>query len=78
MSSGDLLTVGDVSEIFGVAEWRVRRSIDSVECEMVRAGLYRLIPRSQLATVGAELKRRGWLPGQQGGGACLLTPPHHI
>jgi hypothetical protein len=65
VSSSDLLTVGDVSDIFGVAEWRVRRSVDSIECEMVRAGLYRLIPRSQLATVGAELQRRGWLPRQK-------------
>jgi hypothetical protein len=65
VSKEDLLTIGDVSDIFGVAEWRVRRSVDSIECEMVRAGLYRLIPRSQLATVGAELQRRGWLPGQK-------------
>lgn len=61
MASGDLLTVGDLAEIFGVDQWRVRRAVDSVECGVVRAGLYRLIPRSQLAPVVVELQRRGWL-----------------
>jgi len=62
--NSDLLTIGDIAEVFGVEEWRVRKSVDAVAvaCGMRRAGLYRLIPRSQLATVGAELQRRGWLP----------------
>ena len=66
MATSDLLTVGDLAEIFGVEQWRVRRAVDTIECEMRRVGLYRLIPRSQLATVGAELQRRGWLPAATG------------
>ena len=62
MANGDLLTVGDIAEIFAVEAWRVRRTVDSIDCGLRRVGLYRLIPRAHLATVGAELQRRGWLP----------------
>ena len=66
MSDGDLLTVGDLADIFGLEPWRIRRAVDSVECGVRRVGLYRLIPRSQLAVVGAELQRRGWLASAAG------------
>lgn len=66
MAVTDLLTVGDVAEIFGVDPWRVRKAVDSIDCGLVRAGLYRLIPRSQLATIAAELRQRGWLHEGQG------------
>lgn len=66
MSTGDLLTVGDVAAIFGVDQWRIRKAVDAIECGVVRAGLYRLIPRSQVATIAAELHRRGWLPEVRG------------
>jgi len=70
VSSCDLLTVGNLAEIFGVEQWRVRRAVDSIECGMRRVGLYRLIPRSQLATVAAELQRRRWLPQAQEAAPC--------
>lgn len=56
------LTVGDVARDNGLPLWKVRTAADSLEIEMPRAGLYRLIPRESLPLVIAELRRRGWLP----------------
>jgi hypothetical protein len=55
------LTVGQVAEIYGVPDWKIRRVVDSLDCEIPRAGLYRLIPRNLLGVVAVELQRQGWL-----------------
>ena len=62
MSQSSHLTVGELAAIYGVPAWRIRKIVDSLDVEIQRAGLYRLIPRSALALVGGELQRRGWLP----------------
>ena len=49
------LTVGEVARIFQAPEWRVRKIVDSLGPEIQRAGLYRLVPRSMLAAIGAKL-----------------------
>jgi hypothetical protein len=49
------LTVGEVARIFQAPEWRVRKIVDSLAPEIQRAGMYRLIPRAMLATIGAKL-----------------------
>jgi hypothetical protein len=51
------LTVGEVARIFQAPEWRVRKIVDSLGPEIPRAGLYRLVPRSMLAAIGAKLQR---------------------
>jgi hypothetical protein len=58
----EVLTVGDVARGNGLPLWKVRNAVDSLEIDMPRAGLYRLIPRESLPLVIAELRRRGWLP----------------
>ena len=54
------LTVGEVAAIYGVDAWRIRRIVDALPVPVPRAGQYRLIPRSLLVTIAAELARRGW------------------
>lgn len=57
----ELLTVGDMTELLATDGWRIRKVVDAINCGVRRAGLYRLVPRSQLGTVVAELERRKWL-----------------
>jgi hypothetical protein len=56
MSPTSHLTIGQVAKIFGVGEWRIRRIVDSIQPEIQRAGLYRLVPRSMLPEIGARLQ----------------------
>lgn len=57
----ELLTVGDVAKLYGVQDWHVRRSVDRLGVELERMGRYRLIPRTLLPRIAAELQARGWL-----------------
>jgi hypothetical protein len=59
MPQASHLTVGQVAEIFGASEWKIRRIVDSFGVEIPRAGLYRLIPRSMLPNIGARLQPSG-------------------
>ncbi len=56
MSPTSHLTVGQVAEIFQAPAWKIRRIVDSLGAEIPRAGLYRLVPRSMLAAIGAKLQ----------------------
>lgn len=58
----DNLTVGQISELFGLPNWKVRRAVDALKIEIPRAGNYRIIPRNLLGKIAAELERRGWTP----------------
>jgi len=55
------LTTGDLAVHFGASAWQIRRAVDALESPVLRAGLYRLVPRDLLPQVEAELKRRGYL-----------------
>lgn len=55
------LTIPQVAARLGVPAWKVRRIVDSLDVEVPRAGLYRLIPGSLLTTISDELRRQGWL-----------------
>lgn len=59
------LTVGQVAAFCGVEVWRVRRAVDALPVPVQRLGQNRVIERSQLPAVTAELQRRGWLPNSQ-------------
>ena len=59
MSHRSHFTVGEVAATYDVPAWLVRRIVDSLDAEIPRAGLYRLIPRDQLGTIAVELERRG-------------------
>lgn len=63
------LTTGEVAQFCGVEIWRVRRAVDSLPGPVHRVGRNRVIPRSQLPEVTAELARRGWLPREEAGNA---------
>jgi hypothetical protein len=52
------LTVGQIATFFREPEWRVRRVVDSLGCEIPRAGRYRMIPREMLPAIGARLEKR--------------------
>lgn len=56
MCQSSNLTVGEIAVIYAAPEWKVRRIVDSLGTEIQRAGRYRLIPRSMLATIGARLQ----------------------
>jgi len=49
------LTTGQVAAFYGVPEWRIRRIVDSLDCDIPRAGLYRMIPRDVLPAIAARL-----------------------
>ena len=55
MISPSHLTVGQVATFYGVPAWRIRRIVDSLDIDVPRAGLYRLIPREMLKAIGAKL-----------------------
>jgi len=38
------LTTGQVATFYNVPEWRIRRIVDSLDCDIPRVGLYRMIP----------------------------------
>jgi len=53
------LTIPQVAARLGVPDWKVRRIVDSLEVEIGRAGLYRLVPPSLLGRISNELQRQG-------------------
>jgi hypothetical protein len=55
------LTTGELAAHFGVAVWQVRRAVDALDSPILRAGLYRLVPRDLLPAVEAALGRKGYL-----------------
>jgi hypothetical protein len=57
-------TTGELCAHFGVSAWQARRAVDSLGNLILRAGLYRLVPRDLLPAVEAELRRKGYLPGE--------------
>jgi hypothetical protein len=61
MDTPTYITTGQIADMFGIADWQVRRVVDALGKEIPRAGLYRLVPRSLLASVATELERRGWM-----------------
>ncbi len=61
----DFLTTSELARLYNIADWQARRAADALGNRVKRAGLYRLIPRSTLALVEAELRRRGWLPVEE-------------
>jgi hypothetical protein len=64
MTLASHLTTGQVAEFFRVPEWRIRRIVDSLDCDIPRAGLYRMIPRDVLPAIAAKLPNR---PAADGG-----------
>ncbi len=58
---GSNFTVGKVARLYAVDPWKVRRVVDELNADLPRAGLYRLIPQSMLASIAVRLKERDWL-----------------
>ncbi|WP_145426413.1 hypothetical protein [Symmachiella dynata] len=54
----DFLTVGESARVLDRPQWQVRNVVDSMPEQIPRAGRYRLIARSLLTDVAAELARR--------------------
>jgi hypothetical protein len=68
------LTTGQIAEILGVPGWRVRRAVDSLNPDIPRAGLYRLIPREMLGAIQAELRRLDAPSDGKAAAAAGVTP----
>ncbi len=62
MSQSSHLTVGEVAGIFDAPPWKIRKIVDSLDVEIPRAGLYRLIPRGLLPRIGSQLAPKPELP----------------
>jgi hypothetical protein len=58
------LTVGEIAVLYGLPQGKIRRAVDSLDVEIPRAGLYRLVPRTALGKLALELQRRGWLTSE--------------
>ena len=54
----ELLTIGQIARQLRQPEWKVRRIVDSLGVEIVRAGLYRLVKVSLLPEIEAALQRQ--------------------
>ena len=63
MTLASHLTTGQVAEFYRVPEWRIRRIVDSLDCDIPRAGLYRMIPREALPAIAAKLHKQPTLEG---------------
>jgi hypothetical protein len=50
------LTTGQVAAFYNVPAWRIRKIVDSLDCEIPRVGLYRMIPRNVLPAIAARLQ----------------------
>ena len=50
------LTTGQVATFYDVPEWRIRKIVDSLGCDIPRVGLYRMIPRDVLPAIAARLQ----------------------
>jgi hypothetical protein len=59
-------TTGQIAAMYRVADWQARRAVDAIGKPIPRAGLYRLVPSEMLGELEEELRRRGWLPTQEG------------
>ena len=53
-------TIGEIANLFGLPDWKIRRAVDGLGQEIPRAAGYRLVPRSVLPLLTLELQRRGW------------------
>ena len=58
MTLASHLTTGQVAIFYGVPEWRIRKIVDSLGCDIPRVGLYRMIPRGVLPSIAARLQER--------------------
>ena len=56
MTLASHLTTGQVAAFYNVPEWRIRRIVDSLDCDIPRVGLYRMIPRDVLPAIAAKLQ----------------------
>jgi len=55
------LTTGEIAEMYGLPDWKIRRAVDALGLDIPRAGRYRLVPRGVLGRLALELARRGWM-----------------
>ncbi len=55
MTQKSFYTVGQLSELFDVPEWKIRRVVDSFGDTIPRAGQYRLVPAEMLDAVAKRL-----------------------
>jgi hypothetical protein len=58
MTLASHLTTGQVADFYRVPEWRIRRIVDSLDRDIPRVGLYRMIPRDALPAIAAKLQER--------------------
>lgn len=54
-----------VGQVYALPCWKIRRLVDSLDIEIPRAVLYRLVPRELIPTIATELQRRGWRAGPE-------------
>ena len=60
MAQSERLTTREVGELLGQPTWRIRRVVDSLK-DVERFGGKRVVRRSALPKIFAELQKRGWL-----------------
>ena len=67
VTNGPLKTVGDLSRLYGVEEWHVRRIADEVAPNPPRVGGYRVFSSAVAAEIAVALKEKGCLPDRGAG-----------
>lgn len=59
------LSTSDIAALCGVKAGKIRVVTDTLGDLVQRVGPYRVIPRTALPAIMAELARRGWLPTEE-------------
>ena len=58
MTKTQFLTIGELAKRFRRPEWKIRRVVDSLNCDVPRIGLYRVIPVDLLPAIIERLRER--------------------
>jgi hypothetical protein len=61
MSLQTHLTIGEISAIYDIPAWKIRRVVDSLNTDIPRIGIFRAVPRCLLGEVARRLQDQGWL-----------------
>jgi hypothetical protein len=54
----ELLTVGELARLTGHPLWRIREVVDGLGVTILRAGQYRLVPRSLVPDIRRKLSEK--------------------
>ena len=58
MTQEGFSTVGQLAKRFGRPEWKIRRVVDALNCDVPRIGPYRAIPADMVSQIAERLNEQ--------------------